>query len=447
MPVLLDGHVVGETDTDGCFSLLLPDDGRARLTIVTPEGFEWLGGPVIVAEGVSDVAIPLRQVAGLKGDLDKDVVKMVATTAAGGAAIIALLIGMILNGFASLTQAAAVRSLERAFRRQKSLELELAMAQDVTARLDDLREHLSSSSRAWREIAGQLLLDAGVAPSEEVVLNLDEASVLPPYFAISAGGNRYLFTTDLNQVHRRDRVVPLDAATVSPFARIEAHALWAHLTGQDVPAVVLFRNVAWYVVVRNSSGWGWDPKKWTWKGLSNSLEGMRKRIACALVGLLVLGVLAFAGIGLWRRVDVASLFNAGRNTVELKAENSNLASAASEEATSTSVPSPTPTVAVTTPMMTATATPVTTTVVVTTPTAHAMEVTAIITGTGGSLLRVRAQPGGEVIGHLAEGTQVFVRGESVLQDGTGWYRVRMPDGMTGWVVGDYVVLWPVPRRG
>ena len=273
VPVLLDGQRVGETDTDGCFSLLLLDEGRARLTIRTPEGFEWLGEPITVDEGVSDVAIPLRQVAGLKGGLDKDAVKMVATTAVGGAAIIALLIGMILNGFASLTQAAAVRSLERTFRRQKSLELELAMAQDLTARLDDLREHLSSSSRAWREIAGQLLLDAGVAPSEEVVLNLDEASVLPPHFAISAGGNRYLFTTDPSQARRRDRVVPLDAATVSPFARVEAHALWAHLTEQDVPAVVLLRNVAWYVVVRSSSGWNWDPKKWLWKGLSNSLEG------------------------------------------------------------------------------------------------------------------------------------------------------------------------------
>jgi hypothetical protein len=78
-----------------------------------------------------------------------------------------------LNGFASLTQAAAVRSLERTFRRQKSLELELAMAQDVTACLNDLREHLSSSGRAWIEIAGQLLLNAGVAPSEGVVLNQD----------------------------------------------------------------------------------------------------------------------------------------------------------------------------------------------------------------------------------------------------------------------------------
>ena len=258
--VLLDGRVVGKTATDGRFSLPLLDDGRACLTIVTPEGFEWFGGPIIITEEVSDVAIPLRQVAGLKGDLDKDVVKMVATTAAGGAAIIALLIGMILNSFASLTQAAAVRSLERTFRCQKSLELELTMAQEVTARLDDLREHLSSSSRAWREIAGQLLIDAGVATAEEIVLNLDETSVLPPYFAISAGGSRYLFTTNPSQARRRDRVIFLDAATVSPFARVEAHALWAHLTGQDVPAVVLLRNVAWYVIVRKMSGRSWDPK-------------------------------------------------------------------------------------------------------------------------------------------------------------------------------------------
>jgi len=437
--VLLDGHVVGETDTDGRCSLPLPDEGRAHLTIVTPEGFEWPGGPVIVDEGVSDVAIPLRQVAGLKGDLDKDAVKMVATTAVGGAAIIALLIGMILNGFASLTQAAAVRSLERTFRRQKSLELELAMAQDVTARLDNLREHLSSSSRAWREIAGQLLLDAGVATAEEIVLNLDEASVLPPYFAISAGGNRYLFTTDPSQACRRDCVISLDAATVSPFARVEAHALWAHLTDQDVPTVVLLRNVAWYVIVRSSSGWNWDPRKWTLKGLPNSLEGMRKRIAYALVGLLVFGVFVLVGAGLLRRVDVASPFNAGRNTMELKAESSNFASAAGKEAMSTPVPLPAPTVVVVTP--TATAMPVTTIAAATTmPVMHTAGITATIAGTRGALLRVRAEPGGEVIGHLAEGTQVFVLGEPVLHEGVRWCLVRMPDDTIGWVAEEHVVL-------
>jgi hypothetical protein len=436
--VLLDGQVVGETDKDGRFSLPLPDEGRARLTIRTPEGFEWFGGPIIVAEGVSDVAIPLRQVAGLKGSLDKDMVKMVATTAAGGAAIIALLIGMILNGFASLTQAAAVRSFEQTFRRQKSLELELTMAQDVTARLDDLREHLSSSNRAWREIAGQLLIDAGIAFSVGVVLSQDESSVTPPYFAISGGGNRYLFTTDPSQASRRDLVVPLDAATVSPFARIEAHALWAHLIGQDMPTAVLLRNVAWYIIVRSPSGWIWDPKKWTLKGLSNPLAGTGRRIAYALVGLLVLGILALVGVELGRRVDVASPFNADRNTVELKAGSGNFASVAGEEATSTPVPSPTPTIVVATP--TATATSVTTTAVATTmPVTHTAGITATIAGTRGAMLRVRAQPGGEVIGHLAEDTRVFVLGEPVLQDGTDWYLVRTSSGTTGWVAGEYVV--------
>ena len=53
---------------------------------------------------------------------------------------------------------------------------------------------------------------------------------------------------------------------------------------------------------------------------------------------------------------------------------------------------------------------------------------------------MRAEPDGEVIGHLAEGAQVFILGESVLQDDIIWYQVRMPDDTMGWVVGDYVVF-------
>jgi hypothetical protein len=409
------------------------------LAIVTPEGFEWFGEPITVGEGMSDVAIPLRQ-ARLKGDTDKDVVKTVATTVTGGMAIIALLIGLVLNGFAALTQAAAVRSLERTFRRQKSQELELAMAQDVTARLEDLREHLSSSGRAWREIAGQLLLDAGVAPPEGIVLSQDESSVTPPYLSISGGGNQYLFTTDLHRAHRRDRVVPLDAATVSPFARVEAHALWAHLAGQDLPATVLSRNVAWYVIVHRSSGWNWDPGKWQSKGLPNSLARMRGRIVYALAVLLVLGIIAFAGARLYRYANVTSLFDFGRDTVELKTE-----SGTSEPTTSVPVPSSTLTPAtVTTLTVTrtmATATPVVTTAVTTTtPTAHTAEVTATITGTRGALLRVRAQPDGKVTGHLSEGTQVLVLEGPVLQGSTDWYLAQMPDDTTGWVAGDYLIF-------
>jgi hypothetical protein len=409
------------------------------LTIVTPEGFERFGEPIAVGEGVSDVVIPLRQ-AGLKENAGKAVAKTTVATVTGGVAVIALLAGLVFNGFAALTQAAAVRSLERTFRRQKSQELELAMAQDVTARLDDLREHLSSSGRAWREIAEQLLTDAGVAPPEGIVLSQDESFVTPPYFAISGGGNQYMFTTDPNRAHRRDRVVPLDAATVSPFARVEAHALWAYLTEQDLPAAILSRNIAWYVIVRRSSSWNWDPKKWQLKGLPNSLAGMRRRIAYTLIVLLVLGVVAFVGVRLYRYADIASLFDLSRDTVELKTE-----SGISVATTPALVPSPTLTPAtVTTPTVTmamATATPVTTTAVTTTaPVAHTAKVTATITGTRGALLRVRAQPGGEVTGHLPEGTQTIVLEGPVLQGSTDWYLVQMPDDTRGWVAGDYVVF-------
>ncbi len=75
MLVLLDGWVVGETGVDGRFGLPLPSQRRARLTIVTPEGFEWLGEPMSIDERVLNVAIPLRQ-TDLKVGMTKGVTKI-----------------------------------------------------------------------------------------------------------------------------------------------------------------------------------------------------------------------------------------------------------------------------------------------------------------------------------------------------------------------------------
>ena len=50
---------------------------------------------------------------------------------------------------------------------------------------------------------------------------------------------------------------------------------------------------------------------------------------------------------------------------------------------------------------------------------------AVVTGTAGAVLQVRAQPAGRVVGSLSEGTSVLVLKGCVLEQGTHWYLIQV----------------------
>jgi hypothetical protein len=181
------------------------------------------------------------------------------TTVTGGVLLVALIAGLAFTGFSSLAQAAAIRSLERTYRRQKSQELELALGRELTAHLEQLRTHLAGGEDAWRGVVRQLLVDAGIG--DAAMLEAGGVSIEPvPCLVVEGGSRRYLFTTAPDElrrndaVRRSDRVILLDAA-LSPFARIEAQALWDHLAAQRWHGgqTTLPRDATWYLVVHEVS--------------------------------------------------------------------------------------------------------------------------------------------------------------------------------------------------
>ncbi|MCP3958720.1 MAG: hypothetical protein GY719_12775 [bacterium] len=252
VPVTLDGEVVGATGVDGRFSLPQSDADRALLAIVPPTGWQWVGGPFDTGEALDDVVIPLHQLEPVAVSANTPP----TTVVVAGVALAALL---AFNGVTSLLQALAVRSLTRAFRRQKSQELEWAMAGELIEHQESLREQLDGDPRGWQRQVRQLLTDARVGGGEDVPLMLGDVSVSHPAFEVVGDTARYTFTTDPdrargNRLARwrnwRDRVISLDTA-ISPFARVDAQVLWGHLAARKQDGFVLSRrNMAWYVVVR-----------------------------------------------------------------------------------------------------------------------------------------------------------------------------------------------------
>jgi len=259
------------TPTDRPTVLPAPDDKPTALP--TPQGALAAEEPVVpptpTQPGVSVVSASARaaEIALTDAALTRQVfddlggerllqrtnapVAAVATPAAytltGGAVLVG--IGLLaFNLLASLTQSAAVRSLERTYRRQKSQEFELAMARELSGRRKRLDERLQADREAWRAVTSQLFADAGlggVSPSyvEEV------ASSPAPRLAIAGSdGLLYVLTTQPEQISPRSRVIPLDAG-LSLLARVEAHALWEHVAEPLPDRVVLARDVAWYLVV------------------------------------------------------------------------------------------------------------------------------------------------------------------------------------------------------
>jgi hypothetical protein len=107
--------------------------------------------------------------------------------------------------------------------------------------------------------------------------------------------------------------------------------------------------------------------------------------------------------------------------------------------TPTNTATPVPPTATNTPTLTLT--PTLTPTITPSPTATPVYL-VVLTGTDRGAL-VRAEPQGEIIGVLAEGTLVQVLPERSDLDGTSWVKIIMPDGIQGWIVYSLLVT-PTP---
>jgi hypothetical protein len=73
---------------------------------------------------------------------------------------------------------------------------------------------------------------------------------------------------------------------------------------------------------------------------------------------------------------------------------------------------------------------------------------AVVAETGGSGARLRAGPSAQaaVLEVLEEGTTVELAGQDVEAEGRRWVEVRVPNGLSGWVAGDFLAM-PEPTPG
>lgn len=181
------------------------------------------------------------------------------------ALVILLVAGVTAGAAFTLSNGAvtrAIRRLERSYRRQKALELELLQAEAVNRRERDVRQQLATDGEAWRAVLNQLLADAyPAAPVQVGPAGLLSLAVTPgPRLIVAARDGTLVFTTDpeplrrVGLVGRRETPVPLDAG-LHPAARVEMQAVWEHLAAQRLgdAAPVLPRQAAWFVVAQAES--------------------------------------------------------------------------------------------------------------------------------------------------------------------------------------------------
>jgi hypothetical protein len=268
VPITVDDAVVAATDNAGYFQVAVPA-GRARLAIVPPAGWDWQGQARLASEAAGGggfaIAVQRTQPAGAAPSAP-------ATVATGGVVLAALVAGLGFLGVSGLIQSAAIRGLERTYRRQKSLELEQLQAQAIDARRREMAQLLASEEDGWQTVIDQLLVDAdrqSVAAlphgSERAGrLSLLDISMVPvPRFTVAGPGDvTYLFTTSpraLRQIHilsRKHKAVALDAS-LHPAARVEVQAVWDHLAARRLPGqgtAALPRQAAWFLVARPVGG-------------------------------------------------------------------------------------------------------------------------------------------------------------------------------------------------
>lgn len=259
VPVTLNGQVVAATDANGQFTVQLVAD--AWLAVVPPQGWQWSGLPW-PGDAPGPVVIPLR-----RADAQSTPVTAAAANTMTGGIVLAVIGLLALNLFGSWSQSAAVRSLERAYRRHKSQELELTMAREIADHRERLSKTLESDSDAWRALATQLFAGVGlghVAPS-----SIQSATIAPcPSLTIAGLDDLlYAFTTDPSPLGQHGRVIPLDAS-VSLFARVEAHTLWDHAMRRSGGRAMPLHDVAWYLVAPRQQRALLRPRQWNlrlWK--------------------------------------------------------------------------------------------------------------------------------------------------------------------------------------
>lgn len=192
------------------------------------------------------------------------------------ALVILLVAGVTAGAAFTLSNGAvtrAIRRLERSYRRQKALELELLQAEVVNRREREVRQRLATDPDAWRALLNQLLADAyPAAPVQVGPAGLLSLAVTPgPRLVVASQTGTLIFTTDpeplrrVGLVGRREMPVPLDAG-LHPAARVEMQAVWEHLAAQRLGDVapVLPRQAAWFVMAQAENN-------------QNSLKGKEKK--------------------------------------------------------------------------------------------------------------------------------------------------------------------------
>ena len=179
---------------------------------------------------------------------------------------ILLIVGLAATAAFTLSNGAvtrAIRRLEKTHRRQKALELEQLEAQVVARRQEEVKGLLAQTG-GWQRVLDQLLADAlpetGAQVEPDGLLDMNAAPV-PRFNVAGKDGCVYLFTTapdalrKLKLLDRRDGDIPLDA-TLHPAARVEAQAVWDHLSAKRLGGdqnLVLPRQAGWFLVVRRKS--------------------------------------------------------------------------------------------------------------------------------------------------------------------------------------------------
>jgi hypothetical protein len=103
--------------------------------------------------------------------------------------------------------------------------------------------------------------------------------------------------------------------------------------------------------------------------------------------------------------------------------------------TPTLTSTPVPPTATLTPTLTLTMTPTPTLTLTPTPT----PILAIVRADLPEGVRFRAEPGGETIGFLANGTPLILLAETVEKDGIAWEKVKTLEGTEGWIVQELVL--------
>ncbi|RLC69502.1 MAG: hypothetical protein DRI81_20385, partial [Chloroflexi bacterium] len=134
VPVTVDGAVAYVTGPSGEFSVPTAH-GKTLLAIVPPQGWQWNGAPLVVEEE-RDIALSLQRLDLANSAPTESAAS--ATVAGNAALVVAALGALVFVGLAALMQAAATRSLERAYRQHASLELEHLQAQHVNRRRAEL---------------------------------------------------------------------------------------------------------------------------------------------------------------------------------------------------------------------------------------------------------------------------------------------------------------------